>query len=130
MRNVKMIAVVLCLVASILLGLGEGQQTKMVDQKLTQLGGWLEVWKALTVTHQEEQEATLKNIAFAAGGAIVQLERVLELTNVTSRQNILLQEDINVVKGRLAIAAIFSSVYMILSKVFMTVYMIYTSRSV
>ena len=98
MRNVKMIAVVLCLVAGLLPALGEAQQ-KTVDEKLTQLGGWLERWKALTVTHQEEQEATLKNIVVAAGGVVVGLERLLELTNVTSRQNVLLQEDIDIVKG-------------------------------
>ena len=54
----------------------------------------------------------------------MRLEEVLELTNVTSRQNVLLQENIDIVKGRLAIAAIFSSVYMILSAVYMVVYMI------
>ena len=97
MRNVKMIAVVLCLVAGPLLALVDAQQT--VDQKLTQLGGWLERLKALTVTHQEELEATLKNVVVAAGGIVVGLERLLELTNVTSRQNVLLQEDIDIVKG-------------------------------
>ena len=105
---------------------GTGRRTAdpPVDQKLTQLGGWLEVWKALTLTHQEEQEATLNGVVLGASRVIVQLENLLKLTNVTSRQNVLLQEDINVVKGRLAIAAIFSSVYMILSTVYMIVYMI------
>ena len=78
----------------------------------------------MIVTHQEEQEATLKNAVVAAGGVIVQIEKLLELTNVTSRQIVLLQEDIDFVKGRLAIAAIFSPVHMILSTVYMIVYMI------
>ena len=117
-----MIAVLLFLLASPLLELGNAQQT--VDEKLTQLGGWLERWKALTVTYQAEQEVTLKNVVVAAGKVVVRLEEVLELTNVTSRQNVLLQENIDIVKGRLAIAAIFSSVYMILSSVYMVVYMI------
>ena len=52
MRNVKMIAVLLCLVAGPLLALGDAQLT--VEQKLSQLGGWLEKWQALTVTYQAE----------------------------------------------------------------------------
>ena len=87
---------------------GTGRRTAdpPVDQKLTQLGGWLEVWKALTLIHQEEQEATLNGVVLGASRVIVQLENLLKLTNVTSRQNVLLQEDIDVVKGLLAIAAL------------------------
>ena len=66
----------------------------------------------------------LNKVVGAADKVVVILEEVLELTNVTSRQNVLLKEDINIVKGRLAIAAIFSSVYMVLSSVYMVVYMI------
>ena len=66
----------------------------------------------------------LKNVVVAADKVVVILEEVLELTNVTSRQNVLLQEDTDIVKGRLAIATIFSSVYMILSSVYIVVYMI------
>ena len=122
MRNVKMIAVLLFLLASPLLELGDAQKT--VDHKINDLGGWLERWKAWTVDYQAEQAVTLNNVVVAAAKVIIGLEDVLELTNVTSRQNVLLQENIDIVKGRLAIAAIFSSVYMILTTVYMVVYMI------
>ena len=76
----------------------------------------------------QEEEETLDQAAAAAGDVrAAQLERLLEITelaNVTGRQNVLLQEDIDVVKGRLAIAAIFGSVYMILSPLYMIVYII------
>ena len=50
---------------------------------------------------------------------IVLVERIYG----TSQQNIQLQEDIEILKGRLAIAAIFSSVYMVISTLFMIVYL-------
>ena len=66
----------------------------------------------------------LKKVVGAAAIVITGLESVLKLTNGTSQHNVLLQEHIEIVKGRLAIAAIFSSVYMILSTVYMVVYMV------
>ena len=51
--------------------------------------------------------------------------------NGTSQQNIQLQEDIEILKGRLAIAAIFSSVYMVISTLFMIVYLaVFVKKSV
>ena len=48
--------------------------------------------------------------------AFAVIEILVELTNGTSQLNItLLQKDTEILKGRLAIAAIFSSVYMIIS---------------
>ena len=73
-------------------------------------------WKVQSADHQTEQEVILKIV-------ITGLESVLELTNGTSKQNVLLQEHIDIVKDRLAIAAIFSSIYIILSTVYMVVYM-------
>ena len=130
-----MIAVLLFLLASPLLELGDAQQTgqtcSLSVERLIQLArgfeAWkpsLETWKELSLGNQAEHEVTLKNVVVAAGKVVVRLEEVLELTNVTSRQNVLLQENIDIVKSRLAIAAIFSSVYMILSAVYMVVYMI------
>ena len=43
------------------------------------------------------------------------VEVLAQFANVTFQQSVLLQEDIEVLKGRLAIAAVFSSVYMIIS---------------
>ena len=51
---------------------------------------------------------------------IVLVERIYG----TSQQNIQLQEDIEILKGRLAIAAIFSSVYMVISTLFMIGYLV------
>ena len=88
-----MIAVVLLLLASPLLELGDAQQT--VDQKNLTLARGLEVFKDLSLGNQAEHEVTLKNIVVAADKVVVILEEVLELTNVTSRQNVVLQEDID-----------------------------------
>ena len=49
------------------------------------------------------------------------VELLAEFTNVTYH---LLQEDIETLKGRLAIAATFSSVYIIISTLFMIVYLV------
>ena len=48
---------------------------------------------------------------------------LVELANNTSQQIALLQKDTEILKGRLAIAAIFSSVYMAISTLFMIVYL-------
>ena len=91
------------------------QQTKTVDEKLTQLGGWLETWKATspTLAHQEEQEETLKEVVAAAEGVRAQLEKLLvdiaELVNVTRGQHALELENTDVLKGRQAIAAALST---------------------
>ena len=56
---------------------------------------------------------------------------LVERINGTSQQNIQLQEDIEILKGRLAIAAIFSSVYMVISTLFMIVYLaVFVKKSV
>ena len=49
---------------------------------------------------------------------------LVDLINGTSQENIQLQEDIEILKGRLAIAAIFSSVYMVISTLFMIGYLV------
>ena len=84
----------------------------------------MERWRDQSLDGHDEHKVALNNVVVAAGKVVVRLEEVLELTNVTSRQNMLLKENIDIVKGRLAIAAIFSSVYMVLSSVYMVVYMI------
>ena len=71
------------------------------------MGGWRS--GGIGVAHQKEQEASLDQVEAAAGGVRTQLEKLLvditELAKVTGRQNILLQEDIDVVRGRQAVAA-------------------------
>ena len=89
------------------------QQTKTVDEKLTQLGGWLETWKATspTLAHQEEQEETLKEVVAAAEGVRAQLEKLLvdfaELVNVTVGQNATSQllAELQTLRGRQAVSA-------------------------
>ena len=80
----------------------------------------------------------LGKIEAEAVGVRAQLETLLADStlqsteiNETSQQNIQLQEDIEILKGRLAIAAIFSSVYMVISTLFMIVYLaVFVKKSV
>ena len=118
MRNFKMNAVLMFRLASPLLVLAE----KTVDQRLNELKLWLQRWNVQSVETLNEQATALNHLVVATDKVITGLESVLELTNRTSQQNVLLQEHIDIVKGWLAIAAIFSSVYMILSTLYMVVY--------
>ena len=120
MSNVKMNTVLLFLLASPLLVLAE----KTVDQRLNELKLWLQRWNVQSVETLNEQATALNHLVVATDKVITGLESVLELTSGTSQQKVLLQEHIDIVKGRLAIAAIFSSVYMILSTLYMVVYMV------
>ena len=80
----------LLLLALLILPSALQQQTKTVDQKIDELGGWLERWKAFSVENQAEQEVTLKEVVAAAEGVRAQLEKLLvdivELVNVTRGQ--------------------------------------------
>ena len=102
---------------------------------MTQLGGWLETWKAKTFAHQEEQEATLKEVVAAAGGVRAQLEKFMvdieELVNVTSRQHVLEQKNTDGLKGRIAIAAILSTFQLFIFLTYMvTQIIIYAVKTV
>ena len=87
------------------------QQTKTVDVKLNELGGWLERWKASDLVCQEEQEETLKEVVAAAEGVRAQLEKLLvdfaELVNVTGGQNATSQllAELQTLRGRQAVSA-------------------------
>ena len=81
----------------------------------------LSLWLQKLNVQQVEQ---LNGLASANLGIVAVLEILIELTNGTSQQNVLQQEDIEILKGRLAIAAIFSSVYMIISTLCMIVYLV------
>ena len=87
------------------------QQTKTVDQKIVELGGWLERWKAFSVENQAEQEVTLKEVVAAAVGVRAQLEKLLvdfaELVNVTVGQNATSQllAEMQTLRGRQAVSA-------------------------
>ena len=85
------------------------QQQKTAEQRIEQLAIWLDEWKAET---EVELETALDKVVAEAVGFRAQL---VELTNGTEQQITLLQKDTEILKGRLAIAAIFSSVYMIIS---------------
>ena len=75
-----------------------------------------------------QQVETLNGLANTVNHIILDTDKVVEilveLTNGTSQQNVLLQEDIEILKGRLAIAAIFSSVYMIISTLCLIGYLV------
>ena len=72
----------------------------------------LSLWLQKLNVQQVEQ---LNGLASAGNHIATVVEILVELTNGTSQVNVLLQENIEILKGRLAIAAIFSSVYMIIS---------------
>ena len=80
-------------------------------QNINDLAIWLKQWRI-----QEAQNTA--DIGVLIGGLIDTCSN-----NKTHQQNVLLQEDIEILKGRLAIAAIFSSVYMIISTLCMIVYL-------
>ena len=90
--------------------LGLAEQTP--PQNINDLALWLQKWRI------QEAEYTA-DIAGLIGSLIDTCSN-----NETYQQNTLLQEDIETLKGRLAVAAIFSSVYMILSTLCMTVYLV------
>ena len=95
--------------------LGVAAQTP--PQNINDLSLWLQRWQ-----HQEAKNLT--DLA-STGGAILTVVGILvKLNNGTNQQNILLQEDIQTLKGRLAVAAILSSLYMIISILCMTVYLV------
>ena len=88
------------------------------------LSVWLKRWQVLQSEHLDNLATKVNHIVIETGRVFTVLEILVELTNGTSQQNFLLQEDIETLKGRLAVAAIFSSVYMIISTLCMTVYLV------
>ena len=100
------------------------QQTKSVDQKLVDLGGWLERWKAsyfpLITDNQVDLENALKEVVAEAVGVRVQLEKLLvdfaELVKIAqviqnATSQLLLQcnstqllIDLQILKGRQAVS--------------------------
>ena len=89
--------------------------TSQVPQNVNDLSIWLAKWNVQAVDLHNQLANTVNHILLDLDKAFAVIEILVELTNGTSQQNVLLQEDIEVLKGRLAIAAIFSSVYMIIS---------------
>ena len=90
--------------------LGLANQTP--PQNINDLAIWLKQWRI-----QEAQNTA--DIGVLIGGLIDTCSN-----NETRQQNVLLQEDIEILKGRLAIAAIFSSVYMIISTLCLIGYLV------
>ena len=97
-----------------------------VDKKLSTIWLKLEVHNRRLETLLEEHADIVNNrvveveekvdqVLLDLDKAFAVIEILVELTNGTSQVNVLLQENIEILKGRLAIAAIFSSVYMIIS---------------
>ena len=89
--------------------------TSQVPQNVNDLSIWLAKWNVQAVDLHNQLANTVNHISLDTDKAFAVIEILVELTNGTSQQNVLLQEDIEILKGRLAIAAIFSSVYMIIS---------------
>ena len=94
-----------------------GVTAQTPPQNINDLSLWLQRWQ-----HQEAKNLT--DLARTGGGILTLVGILVELNNGTNQLNILLQEDIQTLKGRLAVAAIFSSVYMIISTLCMTVYLV------
>ena len=93
------------------------QQQKTAEERLERLVIWLDEWKAEI---EVELKTALDKVVAEAVGFRAQL---VELANGTE-QITLLQKDTEILKGRLAIAAIFSSVYMVISTLFMIGYLV------
>ena len=99
----------LLLLALLILPSALQQQTKTVDQKIDELGGWLERWKAFSVENQAEQEVTLKEVVAAAVGVRAQLEKLLvdfaelvKIAQVTQNATSQLLTDLQTLRGRQA----------------------------
>ena len=103
----------LLLLALLILPSALPQQTKTVDQKLAELGRYVQDRKAVspTLAHQEEQIETLKEVVGAAVGVRAQLEKLLvdfaELVNVTVGHNAASQllAELQTLRGRQAVSA-------------------------
>ena len=94
-----------------------GVTAQTPPQNINNLSLWLKRW-------QVQSSENLTDLA-RTGAAILTVAGILvELNNGTDHQKILLQEDIQTLKGRLAVAAILSSVYMIISILCITVYLV------
>ena len=89
--------------------------TSQVPQNVNDLSIWLAKWNVQQVENHNQLANTVNHILLDSDKAFAVIEILVELTNGTSQVNVLLQENIEILKGRLAIAAIFSSVYMIIT---------------
>ena len=90
--------------------------TSQPPQNVNDLSIWLGKWNVQQVENHNQLANTVNHISLDTDKAFAVIEILVELTNGTSQVNItLLQKDTEILKGRLAIAAIFSSVYMIIS---------------
>ena len=94
--------------------------TSQVPQNVNDLSIWLAKWNVQQVEHLNGLTNTVNEIVLDTAKNWL----LVELTNGTEIQIALLQKDIEILKGRLAIAAIFSSVYMIISTLCMIVYLV------
>ena len=94
------------------------QQQKTCEERIEHLVLWLDEVTNETVA---ECKTALDKVVAEAVGFRAQL---VELANGTEQQITLLQKDTEILKGRLAIAAIFSSVYMVISTLFMIGYLV------
>ena len=85
--------------------------TSQGPQNVNDLGLWLAEWEVQQVEHLNGLTNTVNEIVLDTAKNWL----LVELSNGTEIQITLLQKDIEILKGRLAIAAIFSSVYMIIT---------------
>ena len=124
-------AVLLLFLASHLILPGAPQEQKTVAELVADLVENQEVLinKIYREADADKAQATklankVDHVLLDLDKAFAVIEILVELTNGTSQQNVLLQEDIEILKGRLAIAAIFSSVYMIISTLCLIGYLV------
>ena len=93
-------------------------------QNVPDLAEWLKLLNGQQVETLNGLGNTVNHIVLDTAEVFAVVEILVKLTNGTSQQNVLLQEDIEILKGRLAIAAIFSSVYMIISTLCLIGYLV------
>ena len=103
----------LLLLALLILPSALPQQTETVDQKLAELGRYVQDWKAVspTLAHQEEQIETLKEVVVAAVGVRAQLEKLLvdfaelvKIAQVTQNATSQFLTDLQTLRGRQAVS--------------------------
>ena len=88
-------------------------------QNINDLSIWLAKWYVQQVEFNDELRDGVNSI----GLDTVKNWLLVDFANNTIQQIALLQKDVEILKGRLSVAAIFSSVYMIISSLCMIVYL-------
>ena len=105
----------LLLLAALILPSALQQQTKTVElqthNKIVELGGWLERWKAFSTDYQVNQEEALREVAAAGEEVRAQLEQqqvdltdLIKIVKVSQANVTQLLIDLQILKGRQAVS--------------------------